>query len=144
MKMRAMLAAASIAILMMNIAYASAAARISDDTGGRIGDYITKYRALRSSGERVMIDGMCASACTMLLGTIPRDRICVTPRAILAFHGAWDPGPEGHVASSAGNQILWSNYPSDIRKWIRRHGGLQSRIIYLRGPELFAMYQLCR
>jgi hypothetical protein len=62
----------------------------------------------------------------------------------LAFHSAWDPTSGGHVASSAGNRILWSKYPSDIRKWISRHGGLQSRIIYLHGPELFAMYRLCR
>jgi len=43
------------------------------------------------NGEQVMIDGTCASACTMLLGVIPRNRICVTPRAVLAFHSAWTP-----------------------------------------------------
>jgi hypothetical protein len=119
--------AISAAMLMVNVAYASATVRISDDAGGQIGDYAAKYRALRSSGETVMIDGICASACTMPLGTIPRNRICVTRRAILAFHSACDSTPAGHVASSAGTQILWSNYPSDIRKWISRHGGLRSR-----------------
>jgi hypothetical protein len=77
--------AISAAMLMVNVAYASATVRISDDAGGQIGDYAAKYRALRSSGETVMIDGICASACTMPLGTIPRNRICVTRRAILAF-----------------------------------------------------------
>ena len=43
---------------------------IADDTGGQIGPYLAKYRALRASGERVEIDGTCASACTMLLGII--------------------------------------------------------------------------
>jgi hypothetical protein len=80
--------AISAAMPMVNIAYASATVRISDDAGGEIGDYVAKYRALRSSGETVIIDGICASACTMLLGTIPRNRICVTPRAPLAFHSA--------------------------------------------------------
>jgi hypothetical protein len=42
--------------------------RIADDTGGQIGAYLAKYRALKASGERVEIDGTCASACTMLLG----------------------------------------------------------------------------
>ena len=42
-----------------------------DDHGGEIGAYLAKYHALRISGERVVIDGICASACTMLLGAIP-------------------------------------------------------------------------
>jgi hypothetical protein len=112
---------------------------IYDDRGGQIGEYLAKYQALRVSGERVEIDGICASACTMVLGVIPRYRICVTPRATLAFHAAWDPTPEGDAVSGAGTRILWSKYPPEIRKWISRHGGLPSQMIYLRGPELFAL-----
>lgn len=142
MKARAALAAM---FLMTGIAAASATVRISDDPGGRIGDYLTKFRALRLSGERVQIDGTCASACTMLLGEIPRSRICVTPRAVLEFHSAWDPTPSGGEAvNDAGNQILWSTYPSQVRRWISHHGGLRSQIIELRGPALAAMYPLCR
>jgi hypothetical protein len=142
MKARAALAAM---FLMASIASASAAVRIYDDSGGQIGDYLTRFKALRSSGERVEIDGLCASACTMLLGTIPRDRICVTPRAVLEFHSAWDPTPAGgQLASQAGNQILWSTYPSKVRRWIVSHGGLRSQIITLSGPALAAMYPPCR
>lgn len=137
-------AALTVVFLVMAITAASAAVRVYDDPGGQIGNYLAKYRALRSSGERVEIDGLCASACTMLLGTIPRNRICVTPRAVLEFHSAWDPTPSGGEAiSQAGNQILWSNYPSQVRKWISRHGGLGSRVIQLRGPALAAMYPPC-
>jgi hypothetical protein len=146
MKVRAALRAALAAMLLMTgIASASATVRIYDDPGGQIGNYLAKYRALRLSGERVEIDGTCASACTMLLGTIPRNRICVTPRAVLEFHSAWDPTPTGgQVISEAGNQILWSTYPGHIRKWISRHGGLGSQIIELRGAALAAMYPSCR
>ncbi|HTV36679.1 MAG TPA: hypothetical protein VMF12_09615 [Xanthobacteraceae bacterium] len=130
--------------LMTGIAAASAAVRISDDLGGQIGDYLARFSALRSSGEMVEIDGTCASACTMVLGSIPRDRICVTPRAVLEFHSAWDPSPSGgEVTSPAGNQILWSTYPGQVRRWISRHGGLGSRIIRLSGPALAAMYPRC-
>jgi len=52
---------------------APATERILDDSGGRIGAYLTKYEALRKSGQRVMIDGTCASACTLLLGVIPHN-----------------------------------------------------------------------
>jgi hypothetical protein len=141
MKARAAFAAL---FLMASIASASATVRISDDPGGQIGDYLAKYSALRLSGERVEIDGTCASACTMLLGTIPRNRICVTPRAVLEFHAAWDPTPSGGtVTSAAGTQILWSTYPSAVRQWISRHGGLHSHIITLSGAELAAMYPPC-
>ncbi|MGB5183660.1 MAG: hypothetical protein WBO12_15935 [Xanthobacteraceae bacterium] len=141
MKTRAMLATI---LLLMSMSSAFPAVRIYDDRGGHIGEYLAKYHALRVSGEQVVIDGICASACTMLLGTIPRDRICVTQRAVLEFHAAWDPTPAGQAVSSAGNRILWSNYPSNLRKWISRHGGLRSQMIYLRGPELAAMYPICR
>lgn len=142
MRLRAALVA-MLAIAQATSAFATV--RISGDRGGQIGPYLARYHALQQSGERVEIDGLCASACTMLLGIIPRDRICVTPRAVLEFHSAWDPTPlGGQSMSDAGNRILWSHYPARIRKWIRRHGGLQSQIIYLRGPELSAMYPVCR
>ena len=74
---------------------APATERILDDSGGRIGSYLTRYEAFRKSGQHVAIDGTCASACTLLLGVIPHNRICVTPRAVLAFHAAWDLSPTG-------------------------------------------------
>ena len=40
------------------------------------------------SGERVVIDGPCLSACTLVLSTVPSNRICVTRRAVLGFHAA--------------------------------------------------------
>ena len=33
---------------------------------------------------------VCASACTIVLGAVPRDRICLTPNASLGFHAAYD------------------------------------------------------
>jgi hypothetical protein len=140
MKTRAVLAAV---LLTLGAAPATATVRIADDTGGQIGPYLAKYRTLRASGERVEIDGTCASACTMLLGIIPRNRICVTPRASLVFHGAWDMEGDQKVASD-GNRILWSTYPESVRRWIKSHGGLNSQTITLSGPELAAMFPACR
>src|SRR5436309_14161977 len=67
---------------------ASATVRITDDFGGQIGRYIDRYTAMRDAGERVVIDGPCLSACTLVLGVVPRDRLCVTTRARLGFHAA--------------------------------------------------------
>jgi hypothetical protein len=124
---------------------ASALTRIHDDVGGRIGHYVETFAAIRDSGERVMIDGPCLSACTMVLGLVPRDRICVTERALLGFHAAWVPGPHGRpVHSAIGTQTLWQVYPTHVRKWINRKGGLQKKMIFLRGRELSAMYPECQ
>jgi hypothetical protein len=59
-------------LLLMSLSPAFSTVRIYDDRGGQIGEYLAKFKALRMSGERVVIDGTCASACTMLLGTIRR------------------------------------------------------------------------
>ena len=123
---------------------AEATVRISGDPGGRIITYVRKYEALRSSGDSVIIDGMCASACTIVLGALPRERICVTQRARLGFHAAWEFGQAGRpVTNPMATRMLMSMYPNEIRSWIRRRGGLNSRMIFLSGRELASMYPRC-
>ena len=131
-------------LLLSGMSSASAAMLISEDRGGQIGHYLQAFAALRSSGENVVIDGNCYSACTMVLGLIPRERICATPRARLGFHAAWMPDDSGRaVTSAAGTQALWSIYPSRVRAWIRRHGGLSRRMIFMQGHDLHGIVQSC-
>src|ERR1700761_3171159 len=85
------------ALIASGIQATSAAMRISDDRGGRIGKYLDKFGAVATSGENVIIDGECLSACTMVLGAVPRDRICVTAHASLGFHAAYDRDSHGRV-----------------------------------------------
>ena len=68
---------------------ASADYRITRDHGGLVDQYKVKYASIRDRGERVVIDGICNSACTLVLGIVPLNRICVTPRASLGFHMAY-------------------------------------------------------
>src|SRR6266478_5457933 len=84
-------------LLLAGVGASHAVVRIADDRGGRIGTYVDKYQGLRSSGEAVIIDGLCASACTIVLGAVPHDRICVTSHANLGFHAAWDFGTNGRA-----------------------------------------------
>jgi hypothetical protein len=118
--------------------------RIIDDSGGRIGSYLDKYDTLRTSRRQVVIDGTCASACTLVVEKIPRNRICVTPRAVLAFHAAWSPSLKGAELNKPGTTYLWSHYPPDVRRWIARNGGLRSQTIYLSGRELASMFPTCQ
>ena len=129
----------------LSFSSASATVRIVGDYGGQIGPYLEHLAQLRHSGERVIIDGPCLSACTMVLGVIPRDRICVTRRARLGFHAAWNPGSDGApVVSTGGTQLLMEIYPQQVRQWINRQGGLKQRMVYLSGRELTSMYRTCR
>jgi hypothetical protein len=144
MRVRATLIGAAI-LSIIAITDASATMRISDDIGGRIGAYVDQYSQVRNSGERVVIDGACLSACTLVLGIVPRNRICVTRRATLGFHAAWMPGPNGKpVPSAVGTQALWDMYPSHVRQWINSRGGLSAKMMFLRGRELMSMYPECR
>ena len=118
--------------------------RISEDRGGQIGHYLEAFAMVRSSGENVVIDGNCLSACTLVLGLIPRSRICATSRARLGFHAAWMPDSDGRpVTSAMGTQALWNIYPGSVRHWIKRHGGLSRHMIYLQGRELSRIVPRC-
>jgi hypothetical protein len=67
---------------------AQAEVRILASPGGEVGPFLDLFERVRASGERVVIDGPCLSACTLVLSVVPSDRICVTRRAILGFHAA--------------------------------------------------------
>jgi hypothetical protein len=132
------------ALLFAGVGASQAVVQIADDRGGRIGTYLNKYQSLRTSGEKVIIDGLCASACTIVLGSVPHDKICVTSRANLGFHAAWDFAANGRkVTNPDATQTLYSMYPSPVRRWIAARGGLKPQMIFLRGAELMSMYRSC-
>jgi hypothetical protein len=142
------------ALLLAGVGASHAAVRIADDRGGQIGSYITKFERLRSSGQSVIIDGLCASACTIVLGAVPHDKICVTSRAALGFHAAYDFSINGRTFTnreatdavsdvSDATMMLHSMYPMPVQRWIAARGGLTPQMIFLRGEQLQAMYQPC-
>src|SRR6516164_9920787 len=140
MKLRWMLVS-----LLLPVALAqpsNAMTRIAGDMGGPLGEYLLLFAAMRDAGERVMIDGSCFSACTLVTALIPRDRICITERAMLGFHAGWFENQAGErTTSAAGTRALYQMYPPIIRDWIGRHGGLGKRTIVLEGRELAAIYR---
>jgi hypothetical protein len=132
------------ALLLMDIAASHAVVRIADDGGGRIGTYVAKFQSLASSGETVVIDGPCFSACTLILGSVPDERICVTARARLGFHAAYDLGSSGgRITNREATELMYSIYPMPIQNWLTDHGGLTPRLIVLRGAALQALYKPC-
>jgi hypothetical protein len=136
-----------LAIVLWAIATAMARAevRILASPGGEVGPFLDLFEKVRDSGERVVIDGPCLSACTLVFSIVPSERICVTRRAVLGFHAARSIDRRGRIyAEPEASRLVLEAYPDPIRNWIVRRGGLTSRLLLLRGRELASMYRTCR
>jgi hypothetical protein len=107
---------------------------ITDDRGGFVFLYVEKWEKLQTQKVNVRIAGPCLSACTVLLGYIPRRDICVTPEASLGFHLATLPSV---------TQQLLDLYPEDINAWLDQHGGLSLRVLWMQAPEIFKYFSKC-
>jgi hypothetical protein len=124
---------------------AQAEVRILASPGGQVGPFLDLFEQVRESGERVVIDGPCLSACTLVLSMVPNNRICVTRRAVLGFHAARSVDRRGRMyAEPEASELVLEAYPAPVRGWIRNRGGLSSRLLLLRGRELAAIYPSCR
>jgi hypothetical protein len=133
------------AALIAAIVPVRAEIRILASPGGQVGPFLELFDRVRQSGERVVIDGPCLSACTLVLMTIPEERICVTRRAVLGFHAARSMDGRGRIyAEPEASVAVHAAYPGPVRDWISRHGGLTSRLLLLRGRELAAIYPRCK
>jgi hypothetical protein len=98
-------------VILIYIAIATLAARaetidVFDNHGGRVAEYNARWAPLGQQGASVRIVGPCQSACTVLLGHIPRSRTCVTEQASFGFHLA-------NLPQATAN--LWAAHPADIK-----------------------------
>jgi hypothetical protein len=122
---------------------ARAELHITRDHGGYVEEYKVKYKQIRDSGQRVIIDGICNSACTL----VPMNKICVTPRASLGFHQAYYDKAFTFgikVTSAEGTSDLMSYYPDTVKDWIRRNGGLTTEMKKIKnGEELWKIVDPC-
>jgi hypothetical protein len=107
---------------------------VSDSHGGSVAAYDAHWQELARRGVDVRVVGPCQSACTVLLGHIPRGRICVTPEAAFGFHMA-------HLPQATAT--LRGAYPPDITQWINAHGGLTTEFIWMRAPETYQFFHKC-
>jgi hypothetical protein len=107
---------------------------ISDNHGGSVMAYDARWAAYAARGLDVRIVGPCQSACTVLLGHIPRQKICVTPQASFGFHLANKP---------QATATLEQGYAPDIKAWIAQHGGLTHDFIWMRAPDTYRYFHKC-
>ena len=107
---------------------------VYDDHGGRVATYDQQWAENARRGVSVRIVGPCQSACTVLLGHIPRNRICVTADARFGFHLAKQPQATAR---------LWASYAPDIKGWINAHGRLQADFVWMGAPDVFKYFKKC-
>jgi len=107
---------------------------VYDNHGGSVFQYNARWAGLAARGVDARIVGPCQSACTILLGHIPRNKICVTPAARFGFHLA---------NRQDATQMLWNAYQADIRSWIDAHGGLKKNFIWMGAPDVYRYFKRC-
>ena len=137
----------ALAFCVVSVAPARADLRITRDHGGYVTEYKAKYERIRDRNERVIIDGICNSACTLVFGIVPMNKICVTPRASLGFHQAYYDKAFTFgikVTSAEGTSDLMSYYPQQVKDWIRRNGGLTTEMKKIKnGMDLWKIVDPC-
>lgn len=100
----------------------TSALTITNDIGGWVPPYQKKFRAIAKRGERVIIDGPCMSACTLVLHYVPANRICVTQRAVLGIH-RFSFDFDGRYPDQIQTQKVIRGYPQPLQAWIAQRGG---------------------
>ena len=134
-------------LLVLSSATAGADYRITRDHGGLVDEYKAKYAKIKARGERVIIDGICNSACTLVFGIVPMNKICVTPKASIGVHQAYYDKAFTFgikVTSADGTSDLMSYYPDTLKDWIRKNGGLTTEMKKIKnGIELWKIVDPC-
>ena len=116
---------------------AAAEVRILASPGGEVGPFLDLFERVHASGERVVIDGPCLSACTLVLcDRAGRAHLRDAPRGARLPRRALD-RPARPDLCRAGSLASGARRPirAPVRGWISRHGGLTSRLLLLRGPR---------
>ena len=115
--------AAIAALVMARSAYADRVYYIHNDPGGLVLEYRSKYAQVSAGYDRVVIDGRCKSACTMVLGIVPLDRICITSRGYFMFHAAHMSNGD-RTFNGRGTQTMMGAYAPEVRDWVMAHHAL--------------------
>ena len=81
-------------------------------------------------GDEAIGEIECLSACTLVLSTIPRNRICVTRRALLGFHAPMvvDRKSGRSFRSRDATRAVDASYPAAVRTWDQAQRRLEAKV----------------
>jgi hypothetical protein len=116
---------------------------ITHDEGGEVSNYARRERAWEASGRRIVVRGLCGSACTIYLKS---PYLCAEPTAQFVFHASYyrygKLGTTGPDPESNTYMLRW--YPVRIQDFIASQGGLTSTPLYLEGRWMQQLVPACR
>lgn len=148
--MRALLAATL--ALALSASASLGAYRITFDPGGVVSEFIAKYQLIQETGGRVVIDGPCISACTLVTALVDDDKVCVTKRAIMGFHSAsLTLLGITRTHDSESTRLMWNMYPERVQQILLNKGwngddpktNENTDLVYVKGAELRLIYPDC-
>ena len=97
----------------------SAAIVIANDPGGYLLTYVRGWENIAALRNQIEIRGNCLSACTLVLGLVPAERVCVREDAKFGFHSV---SVNYGEHSPEGTRYLWSLYPPPVQDFVRSKG----------------------
>jgi hypothetical protein len=118
-----MLIAVSIAMFALAMTRSASAEKVFylHDPGGNVAAHIYTYTQVSAEYDRVVIDGQCKSACTVVLGVVPLSKICIAPSGYFMFHAAHNRDRSFNFGLT---QLMMSAYAPAVRDWVTKHHAL--------------------
>jgi hypothetical protein len=114
---------------------AQATVIVTDDSGGKAQEYVTRWEVVRAADDNIMVTGDCASACTLMLSIVKPNRLCATKEGRFGFHSAFylDEDDMVHFAKDF-TEAMFKNYPAKVRAALIKlgfHGQEHPEVIWV-------------
>lgn len=124
---------------------ATATLIIKQNPGGVVMRFYEAVESYRMRGEKIIVDGACYSACTLVLALARDSLVCATPRASFHFHRPYSgpPGTPGYDDDGGLSELWMTEMPESVAEFIKSRGGLTHSWITLAGKEMQARVPMC-
>lgn len=112
--------------------------RITFNPGGQIEEFLDTARDLRKTKTPIVVDGMCISACTILVDA-DASQACVTLNARLGFHQA-----TSGDRFLGGTRFVVRYKTKGLDDWIAAQGGLPTNgILWMTYLDAIKFFRAC-
>lgn len=137
--------AATVCIFLATTAVTQANLIITYNPGGVVDDFYRAVESHRMRGERIIVDGGCYSACTLVLALARDNLVCATRRASFHFHRPYSgaPGTAAYDDDGGLSEVWQKEMPVGVAAFIAAHGGLTHEWIVLSGQEMQTLVPMC-
>jgi hypothetical protein len=120
---------------------------ITWDMGGNLDERYERWVHVREKEQLVVIDGLCFSGCSILTGQVPKELVCITPRAVIGVHSAYTIDRMGKKYDEEGTVMYWYSMSAEFRELVKARGWdgtkEQNTPIMIEYSELKNLYRDC-